>query len=682
MIVAAEDDEEEESLRFEAKATLGAHLYLVSAPFDSSNVSGFFDQWRYIRNQGGRPPYFVDLFHANLGLRRSDDTWLLRLERWSPNALNERGFFDLDWKGLEVEGEWRRYQGDYLRAFPEGTGETQFGGICCFGSIYNPDVPNAAIFDADNRFWIRRQDVGGEVSLRPEGFDWEVPFLDQIDLFGDYETRSGYRQDSMCLACTPSPSPTAIDGFQGRRRKLDQKITTGGGGLVFQPVPKWTTALRANFQSFREDAPLQTAELLPGREVALDFVPDTDRVAGRLDFSRRWGAASLQGGATLTHLSQVGRKTPGQQAASLGDNDRTSYSLWSSFDWPLTERFDVTGFAKWFHLHNGIDVNQLGPGVTPPAAQDSPYIRDLGRLGANVEFGFRPRSGVRAAFGYRAAYSHRKLRFATDGVPKSLALVGPNSLHHVFYLAGHLRSRALRLEGELGYDWGPETAYPNELSKAVYADARASYTFPVAVPLTLSVSGGVRSGKAPGWSLSATTERSKEYQRLNWRYNVSLAAVPVGDLSVFAHYTQHHDGQDWNHLRIQLPRSSGAVSNDLFIDSDQRYESDVYSLAVGGRHPIGSAVSVGAAVSLTWTRADLSRNSSTGAVLDAANRLDNRIVGFETDIEYRLTKAVTLGWGYRLQDFDDTHPDGFLDTSETVHTFTVEVEVDFASFYE
>ena len=223
----AEEEEAEETLRFVAKATLGSHLYRVTSPFDTSNVSDFFNQWRYIRNQGGQPPYFVDLFHAELGVQRGDETWLTRVERWSFNALNERGLFEINWKGLEVDGDWRRYRGDYLRLFPEGTGGDALG----FAANFVPDVAPGELFDSNHRFWIRRQSVGGEISLRPDEQGFDIPVVREIDFFGRYETRDGYLQESVCLpSCAPGLG--ALGGFQGHRRKVDETITTVGGGLV------------------------------------------------------------------------------------------------------------------------------------------------------------------------------------------------------------------------------------------------------------------------------------------------------------------------------------------------------------------------------------------------------------------------------------------------------------------
>ena len=164
----AQEEEADESLHLAGEATLGANFYVISPPFDNDNISGFFDQWRLIRGQAETPPYFVDLIHGNLGVQRSDETWLARVERWSFNSLNEHGLFDLNWKGLDLEGGWRRYRGDWLRVFPEGTGE---GNV--FGSKYTPDVPNADVFKENRRFWIRRQRVGGDDSIAPGGFRME-----------------------------------------------------------------------------------------------------------------------------------------------------------------------------------------------------------------------------------------------------------------------------------------------------------------------------------------------------------------------------------------------------------------------------------------------------------------------------------------------------------------------------
>ncbi|MFP8872988.1 MAG: hypothetical protein VCB42_00325, partial [Myxococcota bacterium] len=404
-VVAQEEDEQDESLHFAAEATLGANFYVISPPFDNDNISGFFDQWRLIRGQAATPPYFVDLIHGNLGVQRSDETWLARLERWSFNSLNEHGLFDVNWKGLDLEGGWRRYRGDWLRVFPEGTGEGN-----TFGSKYTPDIPNADVFKENRRFWIRRQRVGGTIQLRPEDFEWNTGPLAQFSVYGSYEARKGFYQDGVLLGDV-IPVPAQDERFRGLRRRVDQKVSTVGADVVFEPFGWFTSGLDVEFQSFREDAPLITeGSFLPVGTTVLDFVPDTDRITGRADLSRRWGDATLQGGGFITHLEQTGRKTPAQKFYDLDGNRVTIYSLWTSFDWPFAAMFDVTGFLKWMHRHNGVDSDAFTPGEVTSFGQISPYIRDLGELRGNVEFGMEPMRGSRAALGYRVDYTHRNLR--------------------------------------------------------------------------------------------------------------------------------------------------------------------------------------------------------------------------------------------------------------------------------
>ena len=158
-------------LSFEASGTLGADLYVIESPFDNDNVTGFFEQYRYIRDKGAELPFFADFTHLNLGLVRPDTTYLIRAERWSRNAINENTLLDINWKGLVVNAEIRRYRSDALRFFPMGT-EDDWAGMPLglgFGTTYNPDVPGLisnfttnidALFASDYRIGVERFDVG------------------------------------------------------------------------------------------------------------------------------------------------------------------------------------------------------------------------------------------------------------------------------------------------------------------------------------------------------------------------------------------------------------------------------------------------------------------------------------------------------------------------------------------
>ena len=55
--LAERGDGEDEGVSFAGEATLGVDLYDISSPFDTSTLSGFFDQWRYLEGKEGKPPF-------------------------------------------------------------------------------------------------------------------------------------------------------------------------------------------------------------------------------------------------------------------------------------------------------------------------------------------------------------------------------------------------------------------------------------------------------------------------------------------------------------------------------------------------------------------------------------------------------------------------------------------------
>ena len=131
-VVAGGGDE----LEVSARAKLGSHFYDFDEPFDDDGLSSFFDIRRYARNKDDDHPYYVDFFELDAGLARSDGTPLLLFERRSPNRLNDRARFELDWKGLGIALGYRRLRGDELRVYPAGTGQA----IPVFGTVFNPDT--------------------------------------------------------------------------------------------------------------------------------------------------------------------------------------------------------------------------------------------------------------------------------------------------------------------------------------------------------------------------------------------------------------------------------------------------------------------------------------------------------------------------------------------------------------
>ena len=250
-------------LSFAASGTLGVDFYVLESPFDNDNVTGFFDKYRYIRDKGAQLPFFADLTHLNLGLVRPDTTYLIRAERWSRNAINENTLLNINWKGIAVNSEIRRYRSDALRFFPMGT-EDDWPGVpqgLGFGTTYNPGVPGLisnfttdvdAIFASDYRIGVERFDVDTEIALRPEGFGYDNRVLKEARLRAGYGSRTGQRQDSFLLDLSEVADPTSR--FRGNRRSIDQSLTNAGLGAVLAMGEKTSASLDFDVERFSEAA--------------------------------------------------------------------------------------------------------------------------------------------------------------------------------------------------------------------------------------------------------------------------------------------------------------------------------------------------------------------------------------------------------------------------------------------
>ncbi len=698
-------------LSFEASGTLGADLYLIESPFDNDNVTGFFDQYRYIRDKGAQLPFFADLTHLNLGLVRPDTTYLIRAERWSRNAINENTLLDINWKGLVFDAEIRRYRSDALRFFPMGT-EDDWPGVpqgLGFGTTYNPGVPGLisnfatdidAIFANNYRIGIERLDVGGEIALRPEGFGYDNQVLKEARLRAGYGSRTGQRQDSFLLDLSEVADPTSR--FRGNRRSIDQSLTNAGVGAVLAMGKKISASLDFDVERFSEAAgavtlgDLATAPgsgFAPNPAAMLDreffFVPDTNRYTGSLQMTSRQGGGILNAGVFATHLEQTGRLSSLQSRYNLGLNSVTTVSAHLDGTVPLGSRFALSGFVKYIHRSNNIDENSFSA-VDPGGSQESPYIKKRDEIRGSMEVSTRPAPSTRVALGYAVDWVDRNLVYPSGaiGVQPDVSVINPKSLSHRVFLKGRARLfRSLQLSGELGYLWAPEVAYPTDLSQAVSFRARGSYSLRggvAQVPLTVSFSGRVLDGKNDNFDLpgpgpvSNGARRAKNFERTDWGYDLTLTALPWASVALYGTFSQSGDEQDSDYVRTTLARSAGG--GNFYIDSIPHYTSDLKSLIVGGTLSDLGGVNLGLSAAMTWAEMMASGASGVGSnigqLINDANRIKSRILTLDSDFDYSIREGLVAGLGYRYQQFIDDAQLGPLNLDDTVHTIMLRLKLD------
>jgi len=691
-----------QELQWRGDATLGASFYDLESPFDD-DVTGFFDQYRYVRDKDSPLPYFVDLFHLDVGLARDDGTHLVRLERWSPWNWNDRAELRVDWRGLGLDVDSWRYRSEELRFFPSGTGATLPSPPAppgtpfpVFGAVYNPDVPFAAIFQNDQRLAERRAGVAGALSLRLPDFDLQNPLATELDLFSRFEHRQGDEQDSFLLDSGREPTTSQLARFRGFRREIDQYVTTVGAGAVWLPWRLFTGDVELAFESFREEAPVVTVGSLAALDPrvvpitpdqaarAFHFVPDTDRWTGSLQLSRRLeslGGATLHGGGFLTHLAQAGRRAPLQDRLDLGRDSVTTWSTHGAFDLPLGERFALGGFAKWLRRENGVDEGSFAA-LAPPEGQVDPVLDQRSELGAGLEATARPVAGSLAGLGYRLRWVERELDFAPSpgAIRPAVNLLGGHSEEHTTYLRGSTRLlRSLQLTGEAGYAWAPQVGFPRDLERSVYARARGSYLWRKPLPTTLAVQARFLDGENDGFELEAVDpafSEDKDFERTEWSWGTTLSTVPAESLTLFASFHQARDEQEFAHVRSDLPRYLGPPGLELFLDSRPEYTSQVSTLVLGGTQALGRRVDLSLASILTWVSARFDGSGVTPDVLEEVDELASRILSLEGRAGWRVRRGVSLGLGYRFDAYRDDEEHEPLSYDADVHTVTVDVTVD------
>jgi hypothetical protein len=676
-------------------ATPGLTLHFPTSNFGDADLSSWTDRYDPMIRKDEPVPWFADLFHAELEWLRDDGSPLFHFERWSPSGWNDHGLLDAEWRGLSLHGDAYRFRTDVLRQTPVGTGDTGVSVLPRLGSHYNDGT------DPDDLFFVRRYGGGGEIELAPERFGFEGAPFTRLTFYGSQQLRTGQRQDSFLL--DPEEVGTGPDTarFRGRTRDLDQEVTTLGGRLVAVPFGIATTALDVSWQRFRETAPTTLVGDLTAvdplvRPVgdaalrALFFVPDTDRLTGTLRASRRIGEATLHGGAFASRLDQVGTKPPLQRQAKLRGNDVTTVSAHLAADVPITEWLGFDTYGKAVFRNNGLprDTTLFGP---DNRTQLAPFLRELREVRGGAEFVAAPMLGSRVALGYGVRDVDRDLEYAStiaaDGIAQraitpEVSLVHDDSREHTVYLRGHARLlRRTRISAETGYRWAPAIGMPTELESLTFAEARITHGLRAPIPATLALFGHFEDGSSDGWTLeSSFVDRSqdKDYERRDMDWGLSISAMPIETLTLYATFTQQWDRQRFPHVRSNVPRPNGAAFVRFFLDSELGWQSDVRMFAVGGLHQVTSAVDVSLGGWLGWVDAKLPRGGQTADAITNATQIDLFYASTEAAVGVRVLPSLRVGLAYRFDTYRDDARIDSPDLDGHDHSVTLSATYDFA----
>jgi len=324
-----------------------------------------------------------------------------------------------------------------------------------------------------------------------------------------------------------------------------------------------------------------------------------------------------------------------------------------------------------------------------------PFLRRRSEFSAGLEFAWRPRAGTQISLGYDLDWVGRDLEFAQGlgTISPQVNLLEGNSQQHTFFVRGRTRLlRALQLQGELGFLWAPETAFPRDFAYSPFVKARGSYLVPRPFPMTLSFSGGFLYGKNDEYSLvgnSPGASQDKDFRETTWDYNLTANAVPTPPLSLFASFSQRHDDQRFAYVRSNVPRYDDPALLGFFLDSTPDYRSNVLSLVLGGRWQATRRLDLSLAPSFTWVRVDFSNPTvttvddgavlpNTTAVLEDVNAIKNRIISLQSDVGYEFVPGLRVELGYRFDHLSAPAPRQPLDLGTNLHSARFAVRLDWS----
>lgn len=688
---------EEEKLEFRGEATAGVRLYVTDDPYDSGDLTSFFDQYLTIRDKDDVSA-FGSLLHLDVGAYREDDTSLVRFEWWNPHALNERAEFDLDLDTTRFEIDYHRFRTNDLRVYPVGTDPDGLLGLApVFGTVFNPDQGPGNPLGIGSPLYQRRTGITGDLRhrLEPSAIGKWLP---QLRLYGGAEWRRGWNQDRFVLDDVKEFASPRTARFRANRRKSDQIVSHAGAGLVLGSGPNFTSALDFKFEALREDANEVTLATLASRDPRImpfnpqqsargfRYVPDTNRYEGTLRAAGRLGPMRMNGTAFVSHLEQTGTRSTLQEMTRAGKTGTTTFSTHTAFDMPIAKTWSVGGFVKYLYRHNDLERSAFDK-INPPDGQVDPFLRRRQEVTGEFEVNARPRPGLRFFGGYRARYVDRDLKFsnAPNTIDPSLNLQGDKSQEHTGYVGARARLfRRTQLTGEAGYTHAPDVSLPRDFENSWYAEGRVSQQFPGRFPANVSLFGKITQGESEDIDLlnSGSADDTTNFERMRWNTGVNASVMLTQRTSLFGSVVVTGDDQRFAHLRSNLPRFFGPGSVNIYIDSKPEYESTVYSFVLGGEQEITQDLQLSVVSTYTWARIQYDNGGNTGRQLDAINEVNDRIFSLDTNLHYQWIQEIGVDLGYRFDDFNAKDLGGPIKRDTHFHTVSLSFTINLNALTE
>ncbi|MFQ5697014.1 MAG: hypothetical protein ACE5IL_01865 [Myxococcota bacterium] len=667
----------------------------IRAPSDEDFRTGFLDKYQFSADKNNQFPFEIALSRAALDWFGAAETPRIQFRFRSPSSdlsvsgdgpstgeffLSQRGDLFARFPGLAADLVYRRSRIDELRLFtnPTGLGSAPF-------TLFNDGTSGR------RRFFVRREQVGGAIHLRPCDLLCDQPkgWLSELNLRGSWEDRSGRRQLRFMLGGGDLIGGGAqTSRWRAVEQDLDQQSVKLGSSLVFSPGGLFTLELAFDHERFRNrsgpflqsqltamDSNIDSASGVLGLGAGtaglqtLGFIPETSRSTGTARFQTRlWDRRiAIHGGFQLSKLKQIGKLSPLQNLAGLDRNNIFFYSGNLAARGRITEIASVNAFVRFDNRRNRIDRSTVlfNSRDTNFNTQFDPFVAGLRNIDTGAEIVLRPVRAFRFTVGSRAHFTNRALDFldkplSSEGILPSVTVIDDDTVTYTVYVKSNARPiSGLNLSSELGLRESPKTGYIRELDDVRYGKGRASYALPLSRPVTLSAFANGERGENNDFKMLGETAgtRDRGFDQVRYSYGVTLTGSPTDELSLFGSFFQSRDAQDFNLVRATIPRMDGrdptVLDLDFFIDAPLEFRTDQTNLVIGGNAQLTRQASANVYYSFTRSKSRFDSINTTSATIANASRIRSDIQSIGTGLSFHLRDGADLSLGYRYDAYHD-----------------------------
>lgn len=694
--------------KWEGLATMQFDVHLFDSGRFRDGEPEFISRYTPLRGFDGDdfPGYFVDLARLKLDLvGQETGRHVFGVDRTSLAYFNQKNAIYFNPEPLRLDIFHSLYRSQQFRSLNQP--DPAVAGQNSIFAVFNDDS-----FGRTDYF-VRRNDVGVNLRLRPSAFGHDGSHLGNIELSYD---RSDWESVRFFDYVTTARLSTGVTPNQVRWRGIDQRViedvNRGGIGLSATPfqwigihyefyVEKYkhrfnnsTLADVARIANVPVNDPTQPSFEDPGRtdfwpldQVTLGFVPSTTKLVNNIRFEKKIGPAMLNFGYSNVFLDQD-KFTAFARDRGLDRGRIITHTGFVNWNMPLARSVDWNVHFQYRQRDNNSTFPALDPqgrtvirnGVPTTVFDYANPLLDGGLHGAifgpfidkieTFKFGTDftlalPVASSRIVAGWEREDTSRKLIFGDPplgvrSIDPNEAFVRPDSVNDTFFVNYSARpARNLQLRWNNSVTLGHDLGLITEAETGVKSRVGLGYYMPnLFKGGTIDVFYQVRYAENDAitiTSLDATNtlidSGRQDREQLFQSAGLTFTLMPSERWTGYSGYLWHRDSLEANFMRTDLRRYEAPWQFTAITRS--RYLTDAHTGFIGSSYEFTKRW-IG---TVNYTVTAISGELGTGEIKDVLGRdndLDNITHHVDAGLDYHIKPNWTVGARYAYAVYHDS----------------------------